>query len=513
MKVMVDTDVLAGMAALPEADSWIDALLAVLADDQPYEMWLSALSVDAVYMQLADGADRDAAARLDDVIPLSAIVPFRWSALHRCLKSANGDYRSRAIVSSAREMNIGVIVSGHPEKYADAEIPAMTPAGFIENHRSGAFDDTRSVPFLDLKAQHHRIYNEIEERIGDIIANTGFILGKHVDEFEKGFADIQESQYALGVSSGTDALHVALAALGIGPGDAVAVPVNTFIATAEAVSLTGATPLFVDCDRYYNMDAKRLAELLAKGESPRVKAILPVHLYGQPADMDAIMDLAERYDLDVLEDACQAHLARYRGTRTGNFGRFGAFSFYPGKNLGAYGEAGALTTNDEALYRKARMIRQHGELQRYEHGAIGHNYRMEAIQGAVLATKLKHIEDWTARRQANAALYGQCLSAVEEVQAPEQLMDAESVYHLYVVQTDRRDDLQKHLGEHGIATGLHYPVPLHLQPAYAHLGHKRGDFPVAERAAARILSLPMYPELRERQIRHVCETIKDFFTR
>ncbi|MGB5620343.1 MAG: DegT/DnrJ/EryC1/StrS family aminotransferase [Desulfobacterales bacterium] len=372
------------------------------------------------------------------------------------------------------------------------------------------------VPFLDLKAQLPQILPEIEVRLKDIIANTGFILGKYVSDFEEAFAQAHDVNFCIGVSSGTDALHVALMSLGIGVGDRVIVPVNTFIATAEALSLTGAAPVFVDCDEYYNINAEKLERLLrqkAEGERPKVKAVMPVHLYGQPANMDAITALAEKHGLAVIEDACQAHLARYNGTRVGNIGKFGAFSFYPGKNLGAFGEAGALVTNDENLYQKARMIRQHGEIERYHHRVIGHNYRMEAIQGAVLGVKLKYLDEWTRRRRANAHFYNRFLAEVPGIETPPELDGTECVYHLYVIQADDRSGLQKHLAEQGIATGLHYPVPLHLQEAYRHLGYKRGDFPVAERAAARILSLPMYPELTEAQIRYVCEQIAEYMKR
>jgi dTDP-4-amino-4,6-dideoxygalactose transaminase len=541
MKVLIDSDILINAVTRP-ADHPQDAqVIDLLLDDNDYSLWVSALSL-ANLREAGDLAGLAEVSRncLDRVLAEAAVIPFRLGTFRHAADSRNGSFMPAAILSAAKEMNIHAVVAGRPDQYPSADIPVLDAATFLARHASGKLQTDEQVPFLDLKAQHHLIYNEIEERLGDIIANTGFILGKHVDEFEKDFANIQESRYALGVSSGTDALHVALAALGIGAGDAVAVPVNTFIATAEAVSLAGAVPVFVDCDAYFNMDVGELEKILVEGvwrraegekrrgeedekirsaeeksgrsgERLRVKAVIPVHLYGQPANMDAIMGLAARYDVAVVEDACQAHLARYKGTRSGNFGSFGAFSFYPGKNLGAYGEAGALTTNNEALYQKAKMVRQHGEVQRYRHGMVGHNYRMEAIQGAVLATKLKHIEEWTARRRKNAALYTQCLAGIEGVQTPMEPPETECVYHLYVIQTDRRDELQKYLGEHGIATGLHYPVPLHLQPAYAHLNHQPGDFPVAEKAAARILSLPMYPELREGQIRYVCDKIREFF--
>ena len=373
---------------------------------------------------------------------------------------------------------------------------------------------TLRVPFMDLKAQYPSIIDEIRLKFEDILDNTAFISGKYVSAFEADFAKAQNARFCIGVSSGTDALHVALMVLGIRAGDRVAVPVNTFIATAEAVSLCGAEPVFVDCDEYFNIDVDTLRSVMAKAkkENFKITAVIPVYLYGQATNMTSIMAYAAEHELAVIEDCCQAHLSSWQGTRVGNFGAFGVFSFYPGKNLGAFGEAGALVCNQEELAIRARMIRQHGEIERYHHQVIGHNYRMEAIQGAVLGTKLKYLEDWTAKRRRNASLYSELLADVEEIETPRIRPGADHVFHLYVIQTDRRDELQKFLGENGIATGLHYPVPLHLQPAYKHLGYRKGDFPVAERAAKRMLSLPMYAELTEKQIHYVVEAIKEFWS-
>jgi dTDP-4-amino-4,6-dideoxygalactose transaminase len=370
-------------------------------------------------------------------------------------------------------------------------------------------DNMSQVPFLDLKAQYPQIRKEIEEKIDQIISNSAFILGEHVEDFEERFAAAHDVKYCVGVSSGTDALHVALEALEIGQGAEVLVPVNTFIATAEAVSLVGATPIFVDCNEYCNIDVEQVRRRLEEDRGrdvPRIKAIIPVHLYGQPADMDELGKIAAEFDVRIVEDAAQAHLARWRGKRVGGFGALAAFSFYPGKNLGAFGEAGAVLTNDESLFTRAKMFRQHGEIERYHHSITGHNYRMEAIQGAVLGTKLKFLESWTEQRQRNARLYDELLSGVDGVVTPKVHEMAESVYHLYVIQHKDRDGLRVFLNENGIATGLHYPVPLHQQPAYA-TQETVGEFPVAEEAATRILSLPMFPELSEEQIARVCDTI------
>lgn len=366
------------------------------------------------------------------------------------------------------------------------------------------------VPFIDLKAQQDLTNVEIRSRFDDIIKNTGFILGPHVEEFENRFKELQEAKYCIGVSSGTAALQIALMAAGIGRNDKVIIPVNTFIATAEAASMVGAVPVFVDCNRYYNLDIAAANQAVEKDHS--IKAIIPVHLYGQPANMGEIRLLADKYNLTIIEDCCQAHLAAINDSRVGNAGAFGAYSFYPGKNLGAYGEAGALTTNDENYYETARMLRQHGEMERYHHKIIGHNFRMEAFQGAVLATKAKYIQGWTENRRHHAALYTELLNDIDEIRTPRELEGTYCVYHLYVIRTDRRDKLKAHLQRNGIATAIHYSVPIHLQPAYSFLGHSAGDFPCAEHAAATILSLPMYPELTEKQIRYVVENIKRFFT-
>jgi dTDP-4-amino-4,6-dideoxygalactose transaminase len=373
-------------------------------------------------------------------------------------------------------------------------------------------DDTLKVPFLDLKAQYPQIRREIEEKIDQIISKSAFILGEHVEDFEEQFAAAHDVKYCVGVSSGTDALHVALEALEIGRGAEVLVPVNTFIATAEAVSLVGAHPVFVDCNEYNNIDVEQVRRRLEEDRGrdvPRIKAIIPVHLYGQPADMDELGQIAAEFDVHNVEDAAQAHLARWQGKRIGGFGALAAFSFYPGKNLGAFGEAGAVLTNDESLYKRAKMYRQHGEIERYHHSIVGHNYRMEAIQGAVLGTKLKFLESWTAQRQRNARLYDELLGGVDGVVTPKVQEKAESVYHLYVIQHEDRDGLRAFLDENGIATGLHYPIPLHRQAAYA-TEKQAGEFPVAEAAASRILSLPMFPELTEEQIVKVCDTIERY---
>jgi dTDP-4-amino-4,6-dideoxygalactose transaminase len=472
--------------------------------------WVTALSV----YQVASTCDYENVKDcLDLVLENFSIIPIRSSTFHNVTFSEGNDFENHILISAAENLNVDVIISKKQFKIDNTRVRVLTPVEFLSFMETGELEAFKKVPFLDLKAQLHQFYNEIDNRIADIITNTGFILGKYVEEFEKKFAALQKSKYCIGVSSGTDALHVALMAFNIGHGDAVIVPVNTFIATAEAVSMAGAIPIFIDCDKYHNIDTQKLEKLLSTMNDEtrdRLKALIPVHLYGQSANMDRVMELADEYDLAVIEDCCQAHLAQWKGRKVGNFGAFGAFSFYPGKNLGAYGEAGALVTNDEGLYQKAKMIRQHGEIERYHHQVRGHNYRMEAIQGAVLSTKLKYLEEWTIKRRHNAKLYTELLANVSGIQTPLELDTNFSVHHLYVIQCDDRDGLRNYLDKHSIDTGLHYPVPLHMQQAYRDLEYMPGAFPVAEKAAERILSLPMYPELTEYQIRYVCEKINEY---
>jgi dTDP-4-amino-4,6-dideoxygalactose transaminase len=300
-------------------------------------------------------------------------------------------------------------------------------------------------------------------------------------------------------------VQLAVTACGLGAGDEVIVPANTFFATAEGVSTAGATPVFVDCDAVsYNLDP----QLIEAAITERTRAIMPVHLYGQAADLDPIFDIAERHNLFVIEDAAQAHGSLYKERRTGALGRAGCFSFYPGKNLGAYGEGGAVVTNDEGVARRVRLLRDHGSEQKYRHEIIGYNFRLEGIQGAVLNVKLGHLDKWNDLRRAHAADYNELLAG-SSLTLPREMPYARHIYHLYVVQTEERDALQKRLNEAGVQTGIHYPIPIHLQPAYAFLGHQPGDFPEAERQAQRVLSLPMFPELTTEQIESVTKVISN----
>jgi dTDP-4-amino-4,6-dideoxygalactose transaminase len=373
------------------------------------------------------------------------------------------------------------------------------------------------VPFLDLKAQYRSIKEEVNSAIQNVLDDTAYVLGKAVSAFEKNFAEAHNVKNCVGVSSGTDGNHLALWGLGVGHADEIIIPANTFIATAWGATLCGAKPVFVDCEPdSYNIDPLKVEAAI----SSKTKAIVAVHLYGQPADLDPLREIAIKNGLFLAEDAAQAHIAEYKGRKVGGLSDVASFSFYPGKNLGAYGEGGAVTTNNDDLAINSKMIRDHGALQKYEHKIFGHNYRMEGIQGAVLNVKLKYLDKWTEERRKVAAKYRELLSDIEEIILPKEMNYAKHVYHLFVIQVERkkskeksekRDDLKNFLSEKGIASGLHYPIPLHLQMCFEHLGYKKGDFPVAEKLAETGLSLPMFPELSDNQIEYVCDSIKTFF--
>jgi dTDP-4-amino-4,6-dideoxygalactose transaminase len=360
------------------------------------------------------------------------------------------------------------------------------------------------IPFVDLPAQFRALKPEIDAAVGKVFENAQFILGPAVDAFERDFATFCQTSEAIGVNSGTSALHLSLLAAGVGTGDEVITVPFTFVATVAAIEYAGAKPVLVDVEReFLTMDPAKLEASI----TPRTKAIIPVHLFGQPADMDPIMAIARKHKLVVIEDACQAHGSEYKGKRCGSIGQIGCFSFYPGKNLGAYGEGGAVVTSDPDVAKKIRLLRAWGEEVRYEHKYRAFNYRMDGVQGAILGVKLRHLEAWTEARRRNAAEYGRQL-ADTSVTLPRERQDVRHVYHLYVVRLQQRDSWRARLNDAGVQTGVHYPIPVHLQPAYRDLGYSAGDFPVCEHASREVLSLPMFPELTPAQIGEVASALR-----
>jgi dTDP-4-amino-4,6-dideoxygalactose transaminase len=361
------------------------------------------------------------------------------------------------------------------------------------------------VPFIDLTAHHEPLRTEFERAINEVIDSGAFAGGPFVEQFEEQFAAYCGTKYAIGVGSGTEALWLSLLASDIGPGDEVITVPNTFMATAEAITYSGARPVFVDVDDCtYTLDPAGLKAVL----TPRTRAIIPVHLFGQPADLDPILDFAAAHGLGVIEDAAQAHGAGYKGQKIGTLGRAACFSFYPGKNLGAFGEAGAVVTNDENLYDRIRTLRDHGQIRKYHHAAIGWNCRMDGLQAAVLSIKLKHLDRGNSLRRKHAAIYDEAFAGMEDINTPVVADYAEHVYHIYAVRVQERDHAMWLLGKKGIQFGIHYPVPIHRQKAYHFLGYGIGAFPVAEMLAHELLSLPMFPELARSQIDSVVYALK-----
>ncbi len=360
-----------------------------------------------------------------------------------------------------------------------------------------------NIPFLDLKKQYLQIKDEVLLKMEKVLEDSAFSGGKYVEEFEKQFAAYCNTNYAVAVNNGTSALHLAMLALGIGEGDEVIVPANTFVATAWGVSYTNATPVFVDCKAdTWEIDPVQIAQKITR----KTKAVVGVHLYGQPFDIDAVQEICQKHNLFLIEDAAQAHGAYYKQKRVGTFGQMACFSFYPGKNLGTYGEGGGITTNDELYAKHLECLRNHGSLVRYQHDEIGYNMRMGGIEGAVLSIKLPYLDTWNNRRREIAQMY-QTGIVNAKIKMQYQPDFADSVYHLFVVTTERRDELMKYLQGHQIFPGQHYPIPCHLQKAYQHLGYKKGDLPHSEYLSEHCLSLPMYAELTNEEVEYIIDKV------
>jgi dTDP-4-amino-4,6-dideoxygalactose transaminase len=363
------------------------------------------------------------------------------------------------------------------------------------------------VPFVDLKLQYDSIKNEIDTAIATVISETSFIGGKHVEKFEENFANLYGVKHCISLANGTDSLYILMKMLGIGPGDEVITTAYSWISSSETISQTGAKPVFVDIDDYFTINVETLESKITS----KTKAIIPVHIHGQMCDMEKLMEIANRHNLPVIEDCAQSHFSEFKGVRAGLTGIAGSFSFYPGKNLGAYGDAGCIITNDDALALKTKMYARHGALKKHQHEMEGINSRLDGMQAAILNAKLPHILKWTDRRIANAALYDQLLKDISQIEIPKVRNQVKHSYHLYVIKTEKRDELASYLKENGIDTAIHYPIALHNMNAYKYLNYSREDFPIASFNENKILSLPMFPELKIEQMEHIANTIKDFF--
>ncbi|GAB6282672.1 MAG: hypothetical protein STSR0008_14180 [Ignavibacterium sp.] len=535
-KILVDVNIFQDVLTNREG-AYVGAEILNRIKKKELEGWVSANTYGILfYLQRKINSEERARKIVDQILSDFVIIPTRKSVVKQAFLSASPDFEDNLQIESAAQFSLDAIITRNKTDFENSRVPAFTPEEFLERtfNSKVAKEQEEKIQFLDLKAQLKDVYNEIDDEVTNIISNTSFVMGKAVANFESAFAKVHDVKNCLGVSSGTDGNHMVLWALGIGPGDEVIIPANTFIATAWGATLCGATPVFVDCHpESYNIDPSKILAAI----TPKTKAIVAVHLYGQAADMDGIsrslvdggwsaevqgifVNNKTRQKIYLVEDCAQAHLAEFSGQKVGGLSKASSFSFYPGKNLGAYGEAGAVMTNDDELAKKFKMIRDHGAEQKYIHLVYGHNYRMEGIQGAVLGVKLKYIEQWTEGRRRAAAKYRELLGDIDEIILPKEMEYAKHVYHLFVIQVksqsvesrvQRRDLLQKYFTENGIATGLHYPVPLHLQPCFEHLGYKKGDFPVSEQLAEQGLSLPMYPELTDEQLNYISEKIHLFF--
>lgn len=364
------------------------------------------------------------------------------------------------------------------------------------------------IPLVDLHAQYLTIQERIDAAIGAVIAESAYIGGHRVSDFEAAFAEAQGVKHCIGVGNGTDALYIVMKMLGIGSGDEVITAANSWISTSETVSQTGARPVFVDVDEHFNIDVEKISQAITGS----TKAILPVHLYGQPADLDAVRDICAEHNLLFIEDCAQAHLARFHDVPVGNFGAAGTFSFFPGKNLGAYGDGGAIVTNDDTLARHCRMFANHGAQVKHQHEMEGINSRLDGMQAAVLLEKLKHLPEWTEKRRWIADTYTKHLTGIDQLQLPQTAANRTHAFHLYVIRCANRDGLRQHLTDMGVQSGIHYPTPLPMLPAYEYLGHSASEFPNAVRFSGEILSLPIFPELTQTQIEYIVEAIRSFYS-
>lgn len=490
-------DVLVGFDVLSKGEEAVEKLKTIL--DKGVRVWVTPITKFLCYR----GNPSDSLLSFIDTLPEVPLGNLRFKEI----KSPSDDIILGFEKGIARSFNMVKVLS-----YKESDDLVESPDDFLESVRNGAFSSLK-VPLVDLRPQLWEISNEVLRGFSEVFATSYYIQGKFVKAFEDEFADFVGASHAIAVNSGTSALILALKALGLSPGDEVITSPFTFIATAEAISFLGARPVFVDIEpESYTIDPKKIKDVITS----RTKGIIPVHLYGHPANMEPILEIAKEHGLFVLEDACQAHGAKYKTSRgwlnSGNIGDAAAFSFYPGKNLGAFGEGGAVTTSNKELAQKMRSLRDHGSISKYEHKYVGLNLRLENFQGVVLKAKIKNLPRWNEERRKISAFYDSHLSDLP-LDLPKEKEYAYHVYHLYVVKTEERDALMDYMAKNGVFCGIHYPKPLHLQEAYSFLGYKEGNFPVAEEAARKVVSLPIFQGMRLDEAKRVVNTVRSYFGR
>jgi len=512
IEILIGADVILDVL-LPIEDYYSpSASLLNLCSENIIKGWITADAYCLIYSCLREkGKIQFSKNLLIDELSYLSIIPTRYQTILDAHEFNNSNFTDNIQLVAAQSMNIDYLITRNTLDCSGSRVKVMLPSEFTNDLKNNTFIPIRDkIAFVDIKNQFHQIYNYIDDRINNVINETSFIKGKYVTEFENNFADYCKGKYCISVGNGTDALFIALKALNISYGDEVILPANSFIATSEAVTMAGAQIVFVDCDpKTYNIDVSLIESKITQ----KTKVIIPVHLYGQPANMPVLFEMAKKYNLKIVQDCAQAHGATIEGKPLADYGDILCFSFYPGKNLGAYGDAGAIITNDSELANRALMFANHGRKEKYNHEFEGINSRMDGIQGAVLNVKLKYLDQWNESRINSSMLYTDLLADINLIQCPYSLPDVKHVYHLYVIRLKQRDELQDYLTNNNIGTGIHYPIALPNLKSYQYLNHQPADFPVASQYQNEILSLPLYPGIDKEAVRHVSQIIKNFFVK
>jgi dTDP-4-amino-4,6-dideoxygalactose transaminase len=509
IEVLISEDILLDALIKKSEALSASAELLQLCSDNKINGWITADTYIKAFSYIKENTEKRISNNFfDNELSYLSIIPIRSQTISDAHKLNYKDFSDSIKIAAAQSMNIKYFISTQELDCPNASVKVMRPSDFLNDFNDDKLMLTNEkTAFVNLKVPFHQIYNQIDDQINKVINEISFIKGKYVQEFERNFAKFCQARHCIGVGNGTDALFIALKALNISCGDEVILPANSFIATSEAVTMTGASVVFVDCDpKTYNIDVNMIKSKITN----KTKAIIPVHLYGQPANMSAISEIAKSFGLKIVQDCAQAHGATFDNKPLADFGDILCFSFYPGKNLGAYGDAGAIVTNDNDLANKVLMFSNHGRKDKYNHEFEGINSRMDGIQGSVLNIKLNYLNQWNESRRNASFLYNELLNDFELITIPSSLPNVTHVYHLYVIRLKQRNELQGYLTRNNISTGIHYPIALPNLDAYRYLNHKHSDFPVASQYQNEILSLPMYPGINEKTVKHVCQKIEKY---